>query len=252
MGSAYIWTLILWRWCRRRPILDKNDEPRAKWNSAAELVVLYVAFLCMMPGLLALFQAAPVEPGPLPGPSGIAVRAVVNLGLTLALPLALISRTRPLSAFGISLSNFKNQIQVGVSGYLAAVLPMAISIIVTARFRGEESHQMLLKLWSSTNDPVMISLIVGLATISVPLMEELLYRVVLQGWLSTLIPSSAAIVITALLFSVVHGWKNGAALLPLALILGYVFHRRHSFLSVAVIHSLYNATMLILQRLNPL
>ena len=33
---------------------------------------------------------------------------------------------------------------------------------------------------------------------------------------------------------------------PLALVLGYVFHRRHSFLAVVVLHAIFNAMNLII------
>jgi membrane protease YdiL (CAAX protease family) len=38
-------------------------------------------------------------------------------------------------------------------------------------------------------------------------------------------------------------------LLPLALVLGYVYDRRHSYLAVVVLHALFNLTMLAAQLL---
>lgn len=250
-GSVYVWYQLASRRIRRQPFLDQDVEPRARWNSLPELIVLYVTLLIMIQALWARLHDSPVGEPVLPTRTSIAIQAALNFVLTLALSLTLVSRQRPLSSFGITTSKLGNQVLIGIAAYFAAVLPMAISIVVTAPFRGPESQHLLLKLLTESNDVATIAVIAVLAAFSVPLMEELQYRVVLQGWLESICPAPVAILITAVLFSMVHGWKNGAALLPLALILGYVFHRRHSYVAVVVIHSLYNATMLTLQLLNP-
>ena len=55
------------------------------------------------------------------------------------------------------------------------------------------------------------------------------------------------------------GWNNVSMVasevkrpqrnLPLALILGYVYYRRQSYLAVVVLHALFNGTMVTLSRL---
>jgi hypothetical protein len=63
-------------------------------------------------------------------------------------------------------------------------------------------------------------------------------------------PARVAIPFVAIVFAAVHGPVDGIALLPLALILGYSFDRRQSYLTVVVIHGLFNATMLALAMLS--
>jgi membrane protease YdiL (CAAX protease family) len=53
-----------------------------------------------------------------------------------------------------------------------------------------------------------------------------------------------------MIFSVVHGVPDCFPLFPLALILGFVYHRTRSFLAVVVLHALFNATNLTLSVLN--
>ena len=74
-----------------------------------------------------------------------------------------------------------------------------------------------------------------------PAAEELIYRVAIQGSLVRWMSPNRAMLVVALLFSSVHGWPDMLALFPLALILGYVYHQRHSFLAVVVLHALFNA-----------
>jgi membrane protease YdiL (CAAX protease family) len=85
-----------------------------------------------------------------------------------------------------------------------------------------------------------------------PLSEELLFRVVLQGWLTERISATVAVPVVAIVFAAVHGWRDGLALLPLALILGYVFARRRSYLAVVTTHALFNSVMFGLQWLSEL
>ena len=249
-GSAIVWRQLFDRKRRGEPFLEMNNGPRTRWRSALELIVVYVALLLLVASLLPRLRPQPVEAPPLPDLFSVAMQAAVSIGLTVILSLALASDAESWSAIGIKRDHFREQFRVGAGGFLAAVLPMAVSIAVASPFRSVETRHSLLKLLSDSPDPLTVAVIAVTAAIAAPLSEELLYRVILQGWLTTLYPSTVTISAVAVLFSFVHGWRDGLALLPLAFILGYVFHRSHSYLSVVVIHALFNATMLALQLLN--
>lgn len=245
-ASCVVWNGLVQRMARRQPLLDWNDEPRARWYSATELAVVFVAWLWIVYHITQHLSAKNDQPPADIGVDSVAFNAAVLFGLTIILPGVLTLNGRPGSDYGISFSNLKRQIWVGVLGFFACVLPMALSMLVTFPLRDAERQHSLLKLISNSPDPITI-LVVGMtAAVVAPLFEELLFRVILQGWMTTLFPSPVAIVSVAFVFSLVHGWRDGLALLPLALILGFVFHRRHSYLAVVVIHTLFNATMLLL------
>jgi membrane protease YdiL (CAAX protease family) len=77
----------------------------------------------------------------------------------------------------------------------------------------------------------------------------LLYRVVIQGWLESRITPRAAIIFVSILFAAIHsesGRPDALPILPLALILGYVYHRRHSLLAAFTLHATFNAANLAL------
>lgn len=176
--------------------------------------------------------------------------AVVKLGTTLVLiGLLAGSGRQSLGEFGLKWSPLSNQIRDGWFGFKLAILPMAATMALVAPLRTQDSQNPLLRLLANDPEYVTLSLIILVAAIIAPLSEELIFRVILQGSLSTVMPSRLTIPIVAVAFSAVHGPVDGLALFPLALLLGYVFQQRHSYMAVVVIHSLFNATMLALQLL---
>ena len=183
--------------------------------------------------------------------SRIVMSAAVNLVLMLILWSLLGSSRQGLTEFGWTFRDMSGQLLLGLQGFCAAVIPMAIALAVTIPFRRPENQHALLKLLIESPDFWTLFLIAVTAVVCAPLLEELLFRVILQGWLSTFFPPSLAISCVAVSFAMVHGWRDGLALLPLAFLLGYVFHRRHCYWAVVVIHALFNATMLCLALLNP-
>ena len=84
-----------------------------------------------------------------------------------------------------------------------------------------------------------------LAAVLAPLVEELMYRVVLQTWLEKIAPRREALIVVALVFSAMHQLPDAIPLFPLALILGYVYQQRRSYLSVVLIHMLFNGANLL-------
>ena len=249
--SARVWWRVAKRCREGEPVLACNENRRTQWATLPELCVVYIGLLLVLSSLLSRLLKPDSSEQVLPSLNAIALQAVICFGLSLVLPLVMVAGSGSWSAIGMSIKNLPEQLRDGLWGFLAAMLPMCISLVATIPFRGEENQHSLLKILLESPEGSTIALIALTATLAAPLFEELVYRVILQGWLSTLLPSAVVIPAVALLFSMVHGWRDGLALLPLALVLGYVFDRRHSYLSVVVIHALFNSTMLILQLLNP-
>jgi uncharacterized protein len=82
--------------------------------------------------------------------------------------------------------------------------------------------------------------------ISAPLSEELLFRVTFQGPLEARLPLSWAITIPAFVFAGVHGLHDALPLLPLALVLGALYHLRRSYVAIVTAHACFNAAFLVL------
>ena len=250
-GSAFVWRQLFKRQSHEKSFLPLNEEPRARWNSFPEnfIVILTVSLLLLGPILWLLKTSTEDQPSISLGT--LVERVLFNLSLSLIFAVVPCSKERPWSAIGIRFNDLREQVRLGVYGFFASVIPMIVSMFMTLPFRGAENQHSLLKQLMESPDMATVSMIAVTAVIAAPIFEELIYRVILQGWLSKIFPASVSIPLVAVLFASAHGWRDGLALMPLALILGYVFHRQHSYLAVVVIHALFNATMLTLQLLSP-
>ena len=237
-------------WRRRQQQLswlDRCDEPRAAWTGGSERLALLLAWLWF-----GLHLASKIAPEVASKPRGIthaALWSVVALsgGTTLLLiALLLANDWRSVRQFGLKVRPLASPLRDGWFGFQLAILPMAVAMVVMTPFRTRDTQNPLLTVLADNLDPITIALVVFIAVVIAPLSEELIFRVILQGWLRTVLPARGAIPLVAVSFAAIHGPVDGPALLPLSLVLGGVFERRHSYATVVVIHGLFNATMLAL------
>lgn len=251
--SVYLWIGFLRHRDQGLGWLEKSEEPRATWNQFSQILALGLAFLMfashIASGIDKTLSLYPAEK-PLPTTDQLVSNLVFGVGVTLVLIAILISSARA-SDYGFRFRSLSTQVRDGIQGFLFAILPTGALVLLTALVRTKENQNSLLSFLQQHPDPSAIVLVFATAVVLAPLYEELLFRVILQGWLSNHLKPGAAISITAVVFCLVHGPIDGIALLPLALVLGILFDRRHSYLSVVVIHALFNATMLTLTLLSP-
>lgn len=196
-----------------------------------------------------------VETVPKDGPEKVTVpglqkQSLLVLSVSLVLFLALAtSPTIPLKQLGFSLQNVPRQIGDGLLGFLLAIGPVMLCMGCISPFRTvENTHPFLQALGENGGGELWLWVTIT-AVIGAAISEELFFRVALQGLLETRLPGSLAIGISTLFFCAVHGFPDMIALIPLASILGYIFHRRRSFLAVVVTHSTFNGFMLLLTAL---
>src|SRR5580704_11948965 len=151
-----------------------------------------------------------------------------------------------LADYGIDSRGWLSEVRFGGLGFLAS-LPFVIAIILlTARWRTPETQNPLLILLHETGSSRTLAEVVFAAVISAPLSEELLFRVAFQGPLEARLPLSWAITIPAFVFAGVHGLHDALPLLPLALVLGALYHLRRSYVAIVTAHACFNAAFLIL------
>ncbi|QDT52588.1 CAAX amino terminal protease self- immunity [Caulifigura coniformis] len=135
-----------------------------------------------------------------------------------------------------------HHLSVGLTVGLAAMLPTLLLGYWIARDRDpSESHILLRTLQGKGWD--FLAPIVLTAAVLAPLLEELLFRVILQGWLSDSVQKSA-IPLTAGIFALIHGASDAALLVPLALSLGFLYEYRRSYLEVVAAHAAFNGANL--------
>lgn len=148
-----------------------------------------------------------------------------------------------LADYGFRFREWPRQLGLGGLAFLASFLPVYALLLATVPFRSVETLHPFLKLLQSDPGPATVFWIGFSVAVVAPLSEELIYRVVLQTTLGRWLPAWAAIGLTAGIFCLVHGWPDMIPLLPLAVILGWVYHRHRSYLAVVAAHSLFNTWM---------
>ena len=80
-----------------------------------------------------------------------------------------------------------------------------------------------------------------LASLIVPLLEELIFRAFLQPLLVQNLGAAAGIVLTSILFAILHGPGAFLPIFALSLLLGAIMLRTQRLLAVWVVHGLHNA-----------
>jgi membrane protease YdiL (CAAX protease family) len=148
-----------------------------------------------------------------------------------------------------------------VVGFFLAIGPVFAMLLLSqfAGLRTDEAEHEFLKLLTNQGTPQTWFWVSLAAVVAAPLTEELLFRVVLQtsleDWLTRLLgqgrgpvplPAAVAIGTSSILFCAVHNFPDSLALLPLALLLGFIYQRRRSYPTVVLIHALFNASNLLL------
>jgi membrane protease YdiL (CAAX protease family) len=148
--------------------------------------------------------------------------------------------------FGWNPANWRGDLLIGAAGFFASLIPVSYvnEGVENLGLRGEGVKHLFFKILDGDSGSRILFWIALSVVVLAPLAEELTYRVLLQGWCQSQIPPWKAILFSAVIFSLVHGTPDCFPLFPLALILGYVYYRRRSYLSVVAIHGLFNATNL--------
>lgn len=245
-GSLVIWSQLLFGEGRALPAASPPVFPSVTWSPWPLAVVL---------GWLTMAGAASLQVSSEPArsaaePEIVVLNTVVGMGIVAILLLLLhTSDPRGLAPFGITRENWVLQVRLGCQGLLIAIGPVALSLWATAALRPPETQHAYLQLLSNQPGPVLIALMVFAVCVVAPLLEELLFRVIFQGWLRQAVGRWTAILTTAIAFAVIHGWRDSLPLLPLAVVLGWLYDRHRSYLAVVVTHGLFNGLMLTLQLL---
>jgi len=128
----------------------------------------------------------------------------------------------------------------------AALPPVWIVGLAIQPLRTDDNGHAYIRLLEENPGPMTVAWIALAVLVAAPLFEELLFRVLLQGWLQTRVSPAAAVVSVAFAFAAIHGssWPDPLPLIPLSLILGYLYYRRRSYLANVLMHSLFNGVNL--------
>jgi len=144
--------------------------------------------------------------------------------------------------------HWKEDIQAGAELWLLAMPPTLVLGMLSSFWKTPDDLHLLLQILRGGADPAVIGLIFVSAAMVAPIVEELLFRVLLLNGLIQhgRLTVSLSVVLTAALFSIAHGAYDALQLLPLSLCLTWSSARRESYMTVVTAHALFNGFMLLL------
>lgn len=166
------------------------------------------------------------------------------IGLAVLLLLVTHPQASP-ESLGFHLRGLTRQARDGVHVYLLSFLPVFAIWYATLPWRKDDNLHPLLRFLQNNSSFEPVAWVFFAAAVIAPLYEELFYRVVLQTRLELSVPPRAALIATAVIFAAVHGMPDSVPLLPLAVLLGYLYQQRRSFAANVITHALFNATNLL-------
>ena len=147
--------------------------------------------------------------------------------------------------------SFSRELRFATEVFLAAYLPTAamklLIVLISMSIAGEppKSHPFLEMLEAGVSVS-MIAVILIMAVFVAPIVEELQFRVVVLGGIAQLGRPKLALIASSMLFAFAHGFPDSIALIPLAFALGYTYLRRRSYVTVMLVHFLFNGFNMLL------
>ncbi len=196
--SLVVWSKIISRLRARQSLLSFRQRRSPSWNVFAVLLAALwiVSHLVLVVASMSSIGDGPVELNL----QAVQSDCVLKITLVLIL-LTLLTRLgqQPLSEFGLHTDELRQQVAEGIIGFFASLLPVFLLLILELPLRSEETQHSLLRLLEQDHGPTTLVWIFAAVVVLAPLAEELVFRVVLQGWLQTRISPVWAICLVAAL-----------------------------------------------------
>ena len=246
--ASILTSSLIWAWVAIRIMRSGSAAPTA---GVVETVPHHAALLGLAWIVISMVGAASVLLR-LSEPTGVTLESVKStvaisggVAFVLAFMYAIANDTKQENQLSAS-----RAVGVGLLGWIASLMPVLMIQFGIKQLQPSDgpSHE-LLRFLQENKSPTEVMWVAAAAVVTAPLLEELVYRVILQGSLRAKVSRNLAIIISAVIFAVAHGWPNMLGLLPLALILGYLYDRTNNYLTVVTTHAAFNMSMLLMSTL---
>jgi uncharacterized protein len=228
LAARELWTPLR---TKRQPLFEAN-------------VLIAAIVLFVVTPILASIAFGHPPPATVPGLEAQMLASTIELALLM--PLLVASGKNRLADYGIERNGWKSELRYGGLGFLVSIPFVFAILLLTAPLRRHETEHPFLQLLQGTSNGLTILQIIIATVILAPLIEELVFRVILQGFLETKFSPAVAVFVPAFAFAAIHPWPDSLPLFPLAVVLGIVFHARRSYVAVVTMHAMFNAANLVL------
>lgn len=261
LGAA----LLVFGWWLLRatlPLLERTflnaplSSARPHWRGPDLALVAGVIFIAMQLAFFGLGML--LEPSVLDGLLATDIGLLLGGGFAVAVALARSRQADPgaasgsalhdgLEAMGCAAEQSPGVLRASLFGGLGLVLAvpgivgtMLLTPFVLSLFGREQVPQEVLVDLLSLRGPGLIAGL-AMATLVGPALEELLFRGFVQPLAVHRVGAVRGVVLTSVVFALIHGFDAFLPVFVLSLVLGFVRHRSGHLMSSVVAHCLWNA-----------
>ena len=177
-------------------------------------------------------------------------------GVTVIVVMILLVRThfaRRLRGFGLNPKTIHKDFFAGFVNLLS-VWPLVMAMIILTTHLGKltsgqdfqiQQHEELKTIAAHPQLSVKVLIIITTVVVA-PVVEEMLFRGLFQSMIRGLADRAwTAIILTSVLFALLHPWTHWPALFVLSICLGYAYEKSGSLFRPIFIHSIFNAASVI-------
>lgn len=237
--AAFFWAVVTIVRRRRAgiPLVPPRPHEPVPWTGAD------VAFVALVHFCLAVF-AAESRPDDAGTGTGLVLGMLATLVGT-AFGLAwLAARGGTAADFGFVVGRRGEDLRLAAAGLALVVAPLLACAALLDRIVPYEHP--LVEFLATHHDATSVTLVVLAAVVVAPLVEEIFFRRVLQGWLEKRFPGDdggMAVGLASAAFAAAHAGQGLAflPLFPLAVVLGRLASRTGSIVPCVLLHALFNA-----------
>ena len=274
MPPALLWLTIAFAACgllatvlvaikawRNPPLLPYEPRRPVPWGPM-DLLLVFLCFLALgyVAGQILIRFTGGRADGPPTAPELNVNSAIELCGVAIAILIMRLNVGANRADLGFETKRVGRDIGVGAVAFLASVVPIfALQAVLETWF--EYRHPLIKALVAKPDAAMLVATSIA-AVVAAPLFEELIFRVLLQGWFEAVEsrrrtmrqespadgPAAWPIMLSALLFSLMH-LGQGSAPIPLfflAVVLGYIYQQTHRIWPSLTTHILLNSTSLLL------
>jgi len=235
------------RWRRGLPLVARGPRSAVPWQGSDVLMSLLIGLACMVAVGSMVGNDPPLDRVLAANVLATSVAAVLAIGW-------LFARGATAADLGFVADRPARDLGLAVGG-LALVLAPLLALASALNALVPYDHPVV-EFLSSRRDPRGVGLVIIAAVVAAPLVEELFFRRILQGWLEARLPDAdgaVAIAISAAAFALAHQGHGIAyvPLFPLGLVLGFIARRTGSIVPCILLHALFNAVSVALLLATP-
>jgi membrane protease YdiL (CAAX protease family) len=255
-GTVYEIALVIWGACLLWPLglsPAARSAPRrlTAWNIQPIDFACYLCFAFVGATTLSAISGLTLKHAGLTADQGMVVGgAVMHAGILLGLVAffrAFGARSNPMGPS----TSFGADFRSGIATFLVMMPLVAATNVVwefiITKLGLPDDKQDMVDILQKSHSTGLILLLVGVATLLVPITEELVFRAGLFRYARTKMPRWAAVLVTSVIFGALHmSWSSFAPLTVLAAVFCIAYERTGSIRTTMVAHALFNLNTFII------